>query len=187
MDAIELLTTRTSNGKLTEPEPDVETLRLAFQAAARAPDHQALRPWRVFVVRGDARQRLGALMSDSEQRKRPAASSDELERVKLKALRAPMILVVAAIVEPNPKVPAIEQVLSAGAAAHAILYALQARGFAGMWRTGDFAYDPEVKRAFGLRAHDAIVGFLYAGTAKQTAPDSVRPVPDSFVHEWGIT
>jgi len=93
-------------------------------------------------------------------------------------------LVVAAIVESHPKVPAVEQLLSAGTAAHAILLALQARGFAGIWRTGDSAYDPEVKRAFGLREQDAIVGFLYAGTPKQPAPDSNRPVPEAFVHEW---
>jgi nitroreductase len=185
MDAIELLISRTSNGKLTDPAPDEETLRLAYAAAARAPDHQALRPTRVFVVRGDARRRLGELMAASEKRKRPAATSDELERVRGKALRAPMILVVASVIEPNPKVPAVEQVISAGLAAHAMLYALQARGFAGLWRTGDFAYDPELKREFGLREQDAIVGFLYAGTAKQPAPDSVRPVAGAFVHDWG--
>jgi nitroreductase len=185
MDAIQLLISRTSNGKLTEPAPDSETLRLAYEAAARAPDHQALRPTRVFVVRGEARLRLGELMAASEMRKRPAATSDELERVRGKALRAPLILVVAAVVEPHPKVPAIEQVLSAGSAAHAMLYTLQARGFAGLWRTGDFAYDRELKREFGLREQDAIVGFIYAGTAKQLAPDSARPVPGTFVHDWG--
>jgi nitroreductase len=187
MDAIELLTTRTSNGKLTEPAPDLETLRLAYLAASRAPDHKALRPYRVFEVRGDARLRLGELMAATEKKNRPAATSDELERTRGKALRAPLILVVAAVIEAHPKVPAVEQVLAAGTAAHAILYALQARGFAAIWRTGDVAYDGEVKRAFGLREQDAIVGFLYAGTAKQLAPESVRPVPQAFVHIWGTT
>jgi nitroreductase len=185
MDAIELLTTRTSNGKLTEPAPDAETLRLAYIAASRAPDHKALRPYRVFEVRGDARLRLGDLMAETEKRNRPAATSDELDRTRGKALRAPLILVVAAVVEAHPKVPAVEQLLATGNAAHAILYTLQARGFAAIWRTGDSAYDREVKEAFGLREQDAIVGFIYAGTAKQLAPDSVRPVPEAFVQEWG--
>jgi nitroreductase len=186
MDAIQLLITRTSNGKLTEPAPDSETLRLAFEAAARAPDHQSLRPTRMFVVRGEARVRLGELMGASEQRRRPAATSDELERTRAKALRAPLILVVAAVVEPHPKVPAVEQVLAAGMAAHAVLYVLQARGFAAILRTGEFAYDAELKREFGLREQDAIVGFVYAGTAKQPAPNSARPVPNEFVQDWGI-
>jgi nitroreductase len=185
MDAIQLLITRTSNGKLTEPAPDSETLRLAYEAAARAPDHQALRPTRVFAVRGVARERLGELMADSEKRRRPAAASDELERMRAKALRAPLILVVAAVVEPHPKVPPVEQLLAAGMAAHAVLYVLQARGFAAILRTGDIAYDAEVKRAFGLREQDAIVGLIYAGTARLPAPNSVRPVPSDFVQEWG--
>lgn len=185
MNAIELLTTRTSNGKLTEPAPDLETLRLAYLAATRAPDHKALRPYRVFEVRGDARLRLGELMAATEKKKRPAATSDELERTRAKALRAPLILVVAAVIEAHPKVPAVEQILAAGNAAHAILYTLQAQGFSGIWRTGDSAYDIDVKGAFGLRDQDAIIGFIYAGTAKQPAPDSVRPVPSAFVREWG--
>jgi nitroreductase len=185
MDAIQLLITRKSNGKLTEPAPDSETLRLAYEAAARAPDHQALRPTRMFVVRGEARERLGELMVESEKRRRPDATSDELERTRAKPLRAPLILVVAAVVEPQPKVPAVEQVVSAGTAGHAVLYVLQARGFAGIWRTGEFVYDTEVKRAFGLREQDAIVGLIYAGTARQPAPESVHPVPSGFVQDWG--
>lgn len=185
MNAIELLTTRTSNGKLTEPAPDLETLRLAYLAATRAPDHKALRPYRVFEVRGDARLRLGELMAATEKRNRPAATSDELDRTRSKALRAPLILVVAAVVEAHPKVPAIEQLLAAGNAAHAILYVLQACGFGAIWRTGDSAYDIHVKQAFGLREQDAIIGFIYAGTVKQPAPDSVRPVPEAFVRVWG--
>src|ERR1700742_2620347 len=142
MDAIELLINRASNGKLTEPAPDSESLRVAFEAAARAPDHQGLHPVRVRVIRGAAREQLGQLMADSVARKNPQASSEELEKTKGKALRAPMILAVGAAVKPHPKVPAIEQTLTAGAAAHAILLALQARGFAGIWRTGGPAYEP---------------------------------------------
>ena len=62
--------------------------------------------------------------------------------------------------------------------------ALQARGFAGIWKTGAAAYDDVVKIAFGLRPEDAIVGFLYVGTAKQPTPQLARPRPDEFVSEW---
>jgi nitroreductase len=95
-----------------------------------------------------------------------------------------MILVVAAVIKADPKVPAIEQTLSAGAAAHAILLALQARGFAGLWRTGGPAYDTEVKRALGFEPEDAIVGFLYVGTPSRPAPNLPRPTPEEFVAEW---
>jgi nitroreductase len=184
MDAIELLTTRASNGKLTEPAPDADALRSAFEAAARAPDHAGLRPWRVKIIRGIARERLGELMAESLLRSNPRATAAELLQAKSKALRAPLILVVAALLTHHPKVPELEQTLAAGAAAHAILLALHARGYAAIWRTGGIAYDPVVKQALGFSASDALVGFLYAGTPKQPALPLTRPRPEEFVSEW---
>jgi nitroreductase len=184
MDGIELLTTRASNGKLAEPAPDATTLQLAFEAAARVPDHAGLHPVRIRLVRGAARERFGQLLADVVLRANPAADPAQLEQTKSKALRAPLIIVVGAHITAHPKVPEIEQILSAGAAAHAILLALHARGYAGMWRTGAAAYDRAVKQALGLAASDAIVGFIYAGTAKQPAPTLTRPQPEQFVSEW---
>lgn len=184
MNGIELLTSRASNGKLTDPAPDATTLELAFEAAARAPDHAGLHPVRIRIVSGAARERLGELMAKVASKANPQLAQAQLEQTKAKALRAPLILVVGAVITPNPKVPAIEQILSAGAAAHAILLTLHARGYAGMWRTGGPAYDPEVKAAFGFADSDAIVGFIYAGTPKQPAPDVQRPAPSAFVSHW---
>jgi nitroreductase len=184
MDAIELLTRRASNGKLTEPAPDAESLRIAFEAAARAPDHANLRPWRMHIVRGAARERFGTLLADVMQRSKPNATEDERKQAAGKALRAPMIIVVSALVKPSPKAPPIEQLLTTGTAAHAVLMALQALGFAGIWRTGAAAYDPVVKNAFGLGEGDAIVGFLYVGSARQPPPELARPRPADFVSEW---
>jgi nitroreductase len=89
MDAFELLRTRASNGKLTEPAPDAESLRFALEAAARAPDHQTLRPWRVHLVRGEARDKLGALMADAARKSNPNITPEELAKTRAKALRAP--------------------------------------------------------------------------------------------------
>jgi nitroreductase len=186
MDAIELLRNRASNGKLTEPAPDDETLRIAFEAAARAPDHAGLRPWRMHVIRGSARERLGTLMADALQRNQPQASAEELAKAKGKALRAPLIIAVGAIIKPHPKVPEIEQVLASGAAAHAVLLALQARGFAAIWRTGAPVYDALVKQAFGYGSTDKLIGFIYAGTPKQEPASIPRPSPSEFVSEWSV-
>jgi nitroreductase len=184
MDAIELLRSRASNGKLTDPAPDTDSLRFALEAAARAPDHGTLRPWRVHLVRGEAREKLGALMAEAARKQNPSASAEELDKTRAKALRAPLIIVVSAVVQAHPKIPAIEQILAAGAAAQNILLALHARGYAAMWRTGGPTYDADVKKAFGLRAEDALVAFIYAGTAKQPAPNMHRPSPDDFTREW---
>jgi nitroreductase len=88
-----------------------------------------------------------------------------VERERDKALRAPLIIVVAAHVNPAiTKVPQIEQQLSAGAAAQNIMLAAFVLGFNAMWKTGGAAYDAAVKQALGLEPGDAIVGFLYIGT-----------------------
>ncbi|MGH8287461.1 MAG: nitroreductase family protein [Steroidobacteraceae bacterium] len=172
MQAIDALLKRRSAKTLTDPAPDDGALELLLESAARAPDHGRLRPWRFIVIRGAARERLGGLMADQLLRTQPAASAESLQRERQKALRAPLIIVVAAISNASAKVPAVEQILSAGAAAQNIMLAATALGFGAMWKTGGAAYDPMVKVALGLEAKDAIVGFLYLGTA---AADAVSP------------
>lgn len=179
MEATELLATRASNGKLGEPAPDDETLNAVLTDALRAPDHAALRPWKVFVVRGEARERLGDVFAEIE-----GGEGEALERARRKPLRAPLLLIVAAVVKESPKAPEIEQVLSAGAVAHGILLGLQARGYAGMWRTGKPAYSARMKAALGLSDADHIVGFVYAGTPAVPAPEIKRPSTAEHVVEW---
>lgn len=163
MDAIEALMGRVSPAQLTEPGPDPAQLQILLGAAARAPDHGRMQPWRFVLVEGEARQRLGAVMAQSLKRREPEAPEGKLDAERKKPLRAPLVVVVAAAVKENPKVPDIEQVVAAGAAAQNMLVAAHALGLGGFWRTGATAYDPEVKRALGLAEHDAIVGFIYLG------------------------
>ncbi len=140
--------------------------------AVRAPDHGRLRPWRFIVVREAERTRFGELLAAHLKRAQPQASAQAAERERDKALRAPLIIVVAAHLDPAiTKVPEIEQTISAGAAAHNIMLAAFALGFNAMWKTGGAAYDPAVKRSLGLEPGDAIVGFLYIGT---DAPPAAR-------------
>ncbi len=182
MDAMELLETRASNGKLGEPEPDEATLSRILGASLRAPDHGCVRPWKILLVRGAAREKLGGVFADALTRR--GAEPNKVERARKKPLRAPLIVVVAAVTKPHPKAPESEQVLSAGAVAHTIVLGLQASGFAGMWRTGPLAYDAGVKEALGLSASDHIVGFVYAGTPTQAPPNMCRPSTDGIVEEW---
>lgn len=184
MDASELLATRASNGKLGEPAPDATAVRTALLAAARAPDHASLRPWRVRLVRGEARARLGEVFRDALRRARPDSSEDALEQAARKPLRAPLLIVVGAHLTDHPKAPRVEQILAAGMAAHAILLSLHAQGFGAMLRTGDAAYDAGVKRALGFAPDDAIVGFIYAGTPTAPYPPIKRPSPEEFTEEW---
>ena len=151
----------------------------------RAPDHGRLRPWRFVVVRGGARERLGELFAAHAQRAQPQLGAQALQRERLKALRAPLIVVVAAHCNPAVKIPLIEQTLSAGAAAHAMMLAAFALGFNAMWKTGGPAYDETVKQALGFASTDAIVGFLYLGTETAPAAAPARGEWRDLVRYWG--
>jgi nitroreductase len=168
MDALELLLTRNSSPKLIEPAPNAEELETLFQVAMRAPDHARLRPWRFLVVAGAARERFGQLMADTI-----GAQGELADKVRAKPLRAPMIIVVLAKLTEHPKVPEIEQLLSAGCAAHNLLLAAEALGYAGIWRTGGISLQPEFWRALEMAEDERIVGFVYLGSREGTP----KPLP----------
>lgn len=185
MQAIDALTSRYSAKTLLEPAPDDGALQLIFESAVRAPDHGRLRPWRFIVVRGAARLRFGELLAQHLRRTHAAVSEDTLQRERAKALRAPLIIVVAAGCKLDVKIPLIEQQLSAGAAAHAMMLAAFALGFNCMWKTGAAAYDGALKEALDLAAADAIVGFLYIGTEGARAAVPEPRAWQDLVTYWG--
>ncbi len=184
MDAYEALITRVSPIELGEPAPDEAALRKIAAAGLRAPDHGRLRPWRFISIRGEGLVRLGEVFASALQRREPESAPELLERERQKPLRAPLLLTAVARITPSPKVPVIEQILSAGAAAQNILIACRALGFGAMWKTGDAAYDPMVKAALGLEASDWIVGFLHIGTPKAMPKQPVPLNPDEFLQSW---
>jgi nitroreductase len=187
MDAIEAILTRRTVPpvKMGPPGPDEASLRRILEAGAAAPDHGLLRPWRFLVVRGEGRARLGELFADFVRRTAQGASPQEIEKQRTAPLRAPVIVVVAARVEPeHPKIPAVEQIGSAAAAAQNMLLAAHALGFAAKWATGKQAYDDTVRAGLGLRGSDLIVGFLYLGSYAADHPPSQRAGLEGVVQDW---
>ena len=186
MDAVEALLTRASAIKLTEPGPSEDALSQMLQAAARAPDHGRLRPWRFIVIRGAARHKLGALMAERLRAVEPDAPEPLLEKEAAKPLRAPVIVTVATQLErDHPKIPEVEQLVSAACAAQNVMLAAHALGYGSMWKTGKPAYDPAVKEALGLAPHEHIVGFMYLGTIDLADPGKIkRPAASEFTQEW---
>jgi nitroreductase len=184
MDAYEAIIKRVSPIELTDPAPDEATERKILTAGLRAPDHGRLRPWRFITIRGEGRGKFGDVLAESLRRRDPAAAPEVLGRERKKAFRAPLIVVVAAKIVPHSKIPAVEQLLSAGAAAYSLQLACQAFGFAAVWKTGDAAYDSYTKNALGLEASDAIAGFLYIGTSKAAPPEPDALDLSAFARDW---
>lgn len=183
MDALTALHTRNSANLLGDPGPSDEQLEAIFQAGLRACDHACLRPWKFILIEGDARLEFGDLMVDVK-----AAIDGEIDevtsaKIRAKPLRAPTIIVVAASITDHPKVPEIEQVLSAGAAAQLMMVAAHAQGLGAIWRSGSLMFAPKMRAGLGLNERDQIVGFIYVGTA-----NNVKPLPehnsDDFVQVW---
>lgn len=187
MDALDAIFTRRSVGRLVEPGPSDEELALLLQAGAAAPDHGCLKPFRFVVLRGEAKDAFGRVLSTAYMARCEAidAAVDPaaLEKERTKLGRAPVVVIVAAVRQPVRKVPWEEQEDAAAAAAQNILLAATALGFGSMWRTGEPAYDPVVKGALGLGPDDAIVGFIYLGTSPRE-PERKVPALDGLVKEW---
>jgi nitroreductase len=177
------LLTRISPLRLTGDDIEESCIGKMLAAAVRAPDHGRLRPWRFIVVRGDARARLGEVMAQALRLRNPAATDAALRAEHEKPLRAPLIVVVAAMIRSDTRIPAVEQVASAAAAAQNILLAAHALGLGAFWRTGPAAYDPHVKRALGLEAEDEIIGLLYIGRVETPGP-AKSPDLQGVVEEW---
>ncbi len=167
---LDFLLQRRSALKLRAPGPDAAAMDAILCAATCAPDHGRLRPWRFRIIEGDGRHAFGDVLAASLRRRDPASADAALARERDKALRAPVIVVVAAKIVLRPGVPEVEQVLAAGGAANYILLAARELGFGGMWRTGPAAYDPGVRQTLGFDATDALVGFLYLGTPEVMPP-----------------
>jgi nitroreductase len=184
MDAMELLLSRESALKLEPPGPDRAALDAIFQSAVRAPDHGRLRPWRFVVIQEDKRAAFGDLMADSMQRREPHASAEMLDRERAKAMRAPIIVVAAAHVQKGHKIPEVEQLSAAIAAAQNIMLAANALGYGAMWKTGTPAYDATVKQALGLAPDDDIVGFMYLGKQVGGGIQAPRPAAAEYVSMW---
>ncbi len=183
-DVIQFLQQRNSAPKLIAPAPSAAELESIYGAAMRAPDHARLRPWRFISVAGDRRQALGVLLRDALLARNPQADESAQDKAEKSSLRAPLIVVVVARITEHPKVPAIEQRLSAGCAAHGLLLAAQALGYAGVWRTGDAAFDRNVMDGLGLSDNEEVTGFLYLGTRE----GDPKPLPSlaiaDFVSQW---
>jgi len=170
---------------LTAPAPDDATLRRILQAAESAPDHGGLHPWRFLVIDGAALERLGEVFVDAMRAKKPEANEALLERERVRARRAPMIIAAIAREEPgHPKIPEVEQLLAAGAATHQLLLAAQASGFGAVWLTGLRVYDPNVMQALGLAENERLIGMINIGTIRDDAPTKGTPRREATIDRW---
>lgn len=170
--------------RLIEPGPDEPTLRALFAAAAAAPDHERLRPWRFLVLGAAARERLADCFAAALRERDPQALPAQLEQAREKAFRAPVLLLaIADLRAEQPDVPVPERLVSLGCAIQNLLLAAQARGFASGLSSGRALQSQALRAAFGLQVGELALCFVSLGTATRVKPPQGRPEVDDFV-QW---
>lgn len=170
---------------LEGPAPSPADIDDMLAAAVCAPDHGAIRPWRFHVIQGEALNRLGDVFVEALKQRQPDAPPETIEKEQNRPLRAPLIIAACAKIDQSrSNIPAVEQVVSVGAACQNILLAAHDKGYGAMMLTGLNARNPHIKAAFGLEGPDEIVGFIYIGTPSGQRIEKPRPDPAAFTTVW---
>ncbi len=182
-EAIRLMRLRRSApaDTLGEPGPDADSLCVILEIAARVPDHRRVTPFRFVVFEGDDRVKFGSVLAASFQANEPDAGDDRVNYERSRFERAPVVVAVISVVDPDHRTPQWEQVLTAGAVCQNMLIAASAHGFAAQWITEWYAYDEAVCARLGLGANERIAGFIYIGTAKEDPKERARPRLDRLI------
>jgi nitroreductase len=169
---------------LREPGPTSAELEQILTIATRVPDHGKITPWRLVLIEGEARQQAGERLAEIAARNNPDLDAASLDIERQRFLPAPLTIGVISSPKEHPKVPELEQLLSAGNVAFNLLHAAHALGFAASWVTRWYAFDAVATAMLGARDGERFVGFVHIGTASAPIEDRPRPNVSDVVTEW---
>jgi len=96
------------------------------------------------------------------------------EKQSMKAFRAPVVIAVAVSPSSAPGVSRMEEFAAVHSAVQNMLLAAHGMGLGAIWRTGEPAYHPRMKQAFGLSEAEQIVGLIYVGYPAVQQPSGKR-------------
>ncbi len=162
--------------RLGGPAPTDDELRQMLTAALAAPDHGALRPWRLILCTPRSRERLANLFVSAKLGLNPGASELELVREREKATRPPVLIAVVAAPKPGlSSITEAEQIASAGAALQSILLAAHGLGYGAIMLSGSRCAAENVRTALGVGGCETILGFISIGTIVDTPKLGSRP------------
>jgi len=175
MDVFEAIHNRHSQKKVRPDPVPRELIEKLLDAAVQAPNHYKVRPWRFVVLIGNARARLGEVMSASLQDRQPNFPQEAFVKAQMTPLQAPVVIAVGVEKPSEPKVLEIENICAAAAATENLLLAAHALELGAKWRTGEWARDAKVKEFLGFETDQHIIGFIYVGYPEFIAEQTPRP------------
>lgn len=168
---------------LVEPAPTDAQLALMAEAALRAPDHAELVPWRLKLVRGEARRAMATLFAEAARRAGKGEEGAALDAER--ALRPPLTVAVLARIDlGHPLVPAHEQWVAVGAALANFLGAAHLLGFGGKMLSGAKVRDPAIAAAF-CEPGETLLGWIALGTpARRPGGAQRKPPAAEVMADW---
>lgn len=173
---------------LAGPGPTPDEMTRLMTLATRVPDHGRLVPWRFIVVEGDARrdlgERLDALYGAQAENTVPPTAAPPGDMWTQYMTRAPLTVILVSRPDMASKVPAWNQVLSAGAAGMALTVAASALGFTSQWLLKWPGRDAEACALLGLTPAERVAGFIHIGRPVALNAERPRPVLDEVVTSW---
>lgn len=170
--------------RLVAPGPSPEQQQRLFEAAAAAPDHGQIRPWRFVIVPPAARQRLADVFALALADRDPNATPEQIDQARDKAHRAPLLmLAIARLGTTEPDIRPLERLVSLGAAIQNLLLYANSLGYGTGLTSGQALESARLRTLFALGTGEEPVCFVNVGTVAKHKPPRLRPTPAMFVSE----
>jgi len=169
--------------RLMAPAPSVDQLQMILSAAASAPDHGQLLPWRFVQVPQAARERLAEVFGAALLERDAAATPEQVAQAHEKAHRSPLLLLV--IVDGmcgDADIDLFERIVSAGCAVQNMLLMATALGYGSALTSGKALKSTGLRTLFGLGPGEHALCFVSIGTAQSRKNARVRPEPGDYVY-----
>ncbi|WP_296482454.1 nitroreductase [Rhodoferax sp.] len=168
--------------RLSEPGPSAAQIEQLFRAAAAAPDHGQLRPWRFVLVPAGKRAELAEVFAQALLDRDASATTEQIESAREKAHRAPWLALVVACLGPrDPDIPMLERMVSVGCAVQNMLLSAHSMAFGAGLTSGQAMSSPHMRSLFQLQTGEEAVCFINVGTASKRKAPRLRPDPTDFV------
>jgi nitroreductase len=170
--------------RLADPGPDAQQLQRILGAAAAAPDHHDLVPWRFVLVPAAARPALAEAFAASLRERDAQATPQQLQEARDKAFRSPVLLL--AVVRTrggDEEISAAERLVSAGCAIQNMLLMATAFGYGSSLTSGKALNSPSLHALFGLTPEEQALCFVSIGTIAGPKRARVRPALERYVSE----
>jgi nitroreductase len=169
---------------LADPGPDAPQLQRILGAAAAAPDHHDLVPWRFVLIPAAAREALAQVFEASLRERDPCATPEQRGKAREKAFRSPVLLLaIVRLHDDDPEIPPNQRLVSAGCAIQNMLLMATALGYGSALTSGK-ALDAKAFRAlFSLADDEEAVCFVSFGTVAGPRRNRARADVGRYVTE----